>query len=76
MVMKGLKKNSLYLSQGTTLIGMVATVVNSSNNSSVSLWQIRLNHVSDRRMHVHGIPSMWTELEALVRGWKDIRAFH
>ena len=27
-------------------------------------------------MYVHRIPSTWLELEALVRGWRDIRAFH
>lgn len=27
-------------------------------------------------MQVHKTPGRWKELEALVRGWKDIQVFH
>ena len=76
VVMKGVKENSLYSLQGSTVIGTVATVVESGYNPLVSLWQKWFSHVRERGMHVHRIPGTWKELEALVRGWSDIRALH
>ena len=51
VVMKGMKDDSLYFLQGSTVIGMAATVVDSGNNPSVSLWHKRLGHVSERGLH-------------------------
>ena len=39
VVMKGVNENSLYLLQRRTVIGTVATVVESDYNPSVSLWK-------------------------------------
>ncbi|KAL5544596.1 hypothetical protein UlMin_008380 [Ulmus minor] len=51
VVMKGVKDKSLYLLQGSTVIGMAATVTELGKNSSVSLWHKRLGHVSERGLH-------------------------
>ncbi|KAL5562397.1 hypothetical protein UlMin_032144 [Ulmus minor] len=51
VVMKGVKDRSLYLLQGSTVIGMAATVMESGKNSLASLWHKRLGHVSERGMH-------------------------
>ncbi|KAL5583565.1 hypothetical protein UlMin_016007 [Ulmus minor] len=48
VIVKGMKGDSLYFLQGSTVIGTVATVVDSGNNPSVSLWHKRLGHVSER----------------------------
>ena len=51
VVMKGVKDKSLYLLQGSTVIGMAATVAELGKNSSVSLWHKWLGHVSERGLH-------------------------
>ncbi|KAL5540237.1 hypothetical protein UlMin_044477 [Ulmus minor] len=51
VVMKGVKDRSLYLLQGSTVIGMAVTVLESGKNSLASLWHKRFGHVSERGMH-------------------------
>ena len=48
VIMKGVNDNSLYLLQGSTVIGMAAMVMDSRNNSSASLWHKQLGHVNER----------------------------
>ncbi|KAL5555285.1 hypothetical protein UlMin_037521 [Ulmus minor] len=54
VVMKGVKDKSLYLLQGSTGIGMAATVTEPGKNFSVSLWHKWLGHVSERGLHERG----------------------
>ena len=51
VVMKGVNDKSLYLLQGSTMIGMVTMVMKSGKNSLASLWHKRLGHVSQKGMH-------------------------
>ncbi|KAK3043400.1 hypothetical protein RJ639_001979 [Escallonia herrerae] len=53
VVMKGLKQNSLYLLQGSTVTGAAATTSSSDiNYDTTKLWHIRLGHMSERGMDV------------------------
>ncbi|KAK3034871.1 hypothetical protein RJ639_033234 [Escallonia herrerae] len=53
VVMKGLKQNSLYLLQGSTVIGAAATTSSSNINSDTTkLSHMRLGHMSERGMNV------------------------
>ena len=47
LVMKGLKKNGIYSVLGSTIIGLVSSVVGPSLNNTI-LWHKRLGHVSER----------------------------
>ena len=51
VVMKGVKDRSLYLLQGSTVIGMATTMMELGKNSLAILWHKRLGHVSERGMH-------------------------
>ncbi|KAK3038286.1 hypothetical protein RJ639_029874 [Escallonia herrerae] len=53
VVMKGLKQNSLYLLQGSTVIGAAAVASSSDIDSDTTkLWHMRLGHMSERGMDV------------------------
>ncbi|KAK2966163.1 hypothetical protein RJ640_026814 [Escallonia rubra] len=53
VVMKGLKQNSLYLLQGSTVIGAAASASSSDIDSDTTkLWHIHLGHMSERGMDV------------------------
>ncbi|KAK3038197.1 hypothetical protein RJ639_030304 [Escallonia herrerae] len=53
VVTKGLKQNSLYLLQGSTVTGATATASFSDIDSDTTkLWQMRLGHMSERGMDV------------------------
>ncbi|KAK2985903.1 hypothetical protein RJ640_008119 [Escallonia rubra] len=54
IVMKGLKQNSLYLLQGSTVTGAAVAATSSSDIDSdiTKLWHIRLGHMSERGMDV------------------------
>ncbi|KAK2970349.1 hypothetical protein RJ640_003619 [Escallonia rubra] len=53
IVMKGLKKNSLYLLQGSIVTGAAATASSSDIDSDTTkLWHMRLGHMSERGMDV------------------------
>ncbi|KAK3011203.1 hypothetical protein RJ639_011565 [Escallonia herrerae] len=53
IVMKGLKQNSLYLLQGSTVTGAAAAASSSDIDSSTTkLWHIRLGHMSEKGMDV------------------------
>ncbi|KAK2976634.1 hypothetical protein RJ640_024168 [Escallonia rubra] len=53
VVMKGLKQNSLYLLQGSTVTGTAAATSSSDIDSDTTkLWHIRLGHMSERGMDV------------------------
>ena len=47
LVMKGLRKNGIYLLLGSTIIGSVSAMAGSSLNNTM-LWHKRLGHVSQR----------------------------
>ncbi|KAK2970510.1 hypothetical protein RJ640_001715 [Escallonia rubra] len=53
VVMKGLKQNSLYLLQGSTVTGAAAVASSSDIDSDTTkLWHMRLRHKSERGMDV------------------------
>ncbi|KAK2976143.1 hypothetical protein RJ640_012353 [Escallonia rubra] len=53
VVMKGLKQNSLYLLQSSTVIGAAAAASSSDIDSDTTkLWHMRLGHMSERGMDV------------------------
>ncbi|KAK3017138.1 hypothetical protein RJ639_006140 [Escallonia herrerae] len=53
IVMKGLKQNSLYLLQGSTVTGVAAIASSSDIDSNTTkLWHMRLGHMSERGMDV------------------------
>ncbi|KAK2972776.1 hypothetical protein RJ640_027871 [Escallonia rubra] len=53
VVMKGLKQNSLYLLQGSTVTGTAATTLSFDIDSDTTkLWHMRLGHMSERGMDV------------------------
>ncbi|KAK3028356.1 hypothetical protein RJ639_039814 [Escallonia herrerae] len=53
VVIKGLKQNSLYLLQGSTVTGAAATTSSSDIDSDTTkLWHMRLRHMSERGMDV------------------------
>ncbi|KAK3040718.1 hypothetical protein RJ639_028008 [Escallonia herrerae] len=53
VVMKGLKQNSLYLLQGSTVTGAAATASSSDIDSDTTkLWHMHLGHMSERGMDV------------------------
>ncbi|KAK2966723.1 hypothetical protein RJ640_000624 [Escallonia rubra] len=53
VVMKGLKQNSLYLLQGSTVAGAaVATSSSDIDSDTTKLWHMRLGHMSERGMDV------------------------
>ncbi|KAK2999560.1 hypothetical protein RJ639_023203 [Escallonia herrerae] len=50
IVMKGLKQNSLYLLQGSTVTGAAAVAASSSDvdSNTTKLWHMRVGHMSER----------------------------
>ncbi|KAK2994968.1 hypothetical protein RJ640_017429 [Escallonia rubra] len=52
VVMKGLKQNSLYLLQGSTVTTAVATSSSDIDSDTIKLWHMRLGHMSERGMDV------------------------
>ncbi|KAK2998859.1 hypothetical protein RJ639_022999 [Escallonia herrerae] len=54
VVMKGLKQNSLYLLQGSTVTGAAAEAASSSDidSDTTKLWHMHLGHMSERGMDV------------------------
>ncbi|KAK3012115.1 hypothetical protein RJ639_010588 [Escallonia herrerae] len=54
VVMKGLKQNSLYLLQGSTVTRAVAAAASSSDidSDTTELWHMRLGHMSERGVDV------------------------
>ncbi|KAK3011603.1 hypothetical protein RJ639_011010 [Escallonia herrerae] len=52
VVMKGLKQNSLYLLQRSTVTGVVAASSFDIDSDTTKLWHMRLGHMSERGMDV------------------------
>ncbi|KAK2987349.1 hypothetical protein RJ640_023650 [Escallonia rubra] len=53
VVMKGLKQNSIYLLQGSTVTGAAATTLSSDIDSNTTkLWHMRLGHMSEMDIYV------------------------
>ena len=57
VVMKGQKRNGLYILEGHTLKGLVGSVLRTETDKTI-LWHIRLDHLSDRglkELHKQGL---------------------
>lgn len=52
VVMKGLKKNDIYLLQGSTVTGAIAISTSYLDSDIIRLWHMRLGHISERSITV------------------------
>ena len=50
ILMKGIRKGSLYILQGSTVTGSAAAVLNLDESDSTKLWHMRLGHMGEKRM--------------------------
>src|SRR5688572_13417400 len=50
VLMKGIRKGSLYILLGSTVTGSAAAVLNLDESDSTKLWHMRLGHMGEKRM--------------------------